>query len=375
MNSHARTPRSRATRSRATLLLVGAACLAVTMSSVGASAQPSSAGDEGGIDRSRLGTRTGGPAERMTEKATSTPDRKVQRVTLRWKGTWRDPDYDRTAVVPGIGHVRLVCKPSSTMIRLYAADRDAETQMWMAKYEVKNDHEVVAVKTARIYRYAHALDNGTGGTGSFAHEGLNQRSPIENYSSGYVDGIISQRPSRNRPASGVALKPVTSFRLNWYWNGFHHPKRYRSCQFDAVFKTTFPTRLGVNWHGDADAAGNIRQITQLPSLGKLRLRCGTNDDGAGGIQSISLAPDNQSASIYAETITGEGLREHHIDTMSLGYDPETGLVGPLPVPRNGMMRVYYTVGDVTRPFIVSSYYVTNNRNAALNLCELAAAPY
>lgn len=368
------------TRSRTRALLTGAmtACLAVALSTVGASAQPSSrpsAGGEAGTDHSRLGTRAGGPATRMTAKATSTPERKVQRVTLRWKGTWKDPAFEKTAVVPGIGNVTLVCKPSATMIRLYAADRDAETQMWMAKYEDKSDHAVVAVKTARIYRYAHALDDGTGGTGSYAHEGLNQRSPVENYSSGYVDGIISQRPGRNEAAAGVALKPVTSFRLNWYWNGFDHPRAYRSCQFDAVFKTTFSPRLGLSWHGEADSAGNLQQVTQLPSLGELRLRCGTNDDGAGGVQSISLAPGNRDASAYAETIAGEGLREHHIDAMSLGYDPETGLVGPMPLPRNGMMRVYFTVGDVTRAFIVSSYFVTNRAEPARNLCELAAAPY
>lgn len=374
-------------RSRTSLLLAAAlsGVLALGLAAAGASAQAlaplsdrssdRSSDREVRLDRSRLGTRAGGPAARMTTKATSTPDRLVQRVTLKWKGTWKDPDYDKQAVVPGIGTITLVCKPSSTMVRLYAADRDAETQMWMAKYEVKNRHNVVAVKTARIYRYAHAYDDGTGGTGSLAHEGLNQRTPIENYSSGYLDGIISQRPGRNEPAGAAALEPVTSFRLNWYWNGFHHPRRYRSCQFDAVFKTTFPTRLGVSWHGEADAAGHTRQVTQLPSLGELRLRCDTDDDGAGGIQSISLAANDPDARVYAETVTGEGFREYHVDSVSLGYDPETGLVGPLPLPRNGMMRVYYTVGEVTRPFIVSSYYITNNGNAALNLCELAAAPY
>ena len=41
-----------------------------------------------------------------------------------------------------------------------------------------------------------------------------------------------------------------------------------------------------------------------PALGELRLRCDTNDDGGGGIQSISLAPPTGNARVYAETITG-----------------------------------------------------------------------
>ncbi|MDP2773549.1 MAG: hypothetical protein Q8O61_08320, partial [Nocardioides sp.] len=128
MNAHSRTR----------LLLMGAltAALTVSLSAFGASAQQPSqdrkADPSDGwtrsvvkIDRSRLGTPQGGPAVRMKERARSTPVRKVQRVTLKWKGTWRKPRYERSAVVPGIGNIKLVCKPSSTMIRLYAANRDA----------------------------------------------------------------------------------------------------------------------------------------------------------------------------------------------------------------------------------------------------------
>lgn len=328
------------------------------------------------LDPARLGSRTDGPAPRLAADDVTSDSLKVQHVTVSWKGTQKVKDYNAAAVVPGIGNVTLVCKPTSTMVRLYTSDRSAETQMWMAKYETKWNHAVVAVKTARIYRYATAADDGTGGTGYYAHEGLNQKTPIENYSSGYMDGIISQRPGRNQPAAGVAKKPVTSFKLNWYWNGFDHPEPYRSCKIDAVFTTRLDTRLGVNWHGEADAEGNVLQRTTLPSIGDLLIRCETNTDGAGGIQTIALAPPSSDASVYAEYVTGEGRVEDHVDGFSIGYDPETGQVGPLPLPRNGMMRLFFTVGDKKRAFIVSSYYITNNAaHPYLNLCEVAAAVY
>jgi hypothetical protein len=327
-------------------------------------------------DPARLGSRTGGPAARLPGAAVTTATEKVQHITVSWKGTQKVKDYNASAVVPGIGNVTLVCKPTSTMVRLYASDRSAETQMWMAKYETKNDHAVVAVKTARIYRYADAADDGTGGTGYYAHEGLNQTPSIENYSSGYMDGIISQRPGRNQAAAGAPMKPVTSFQLNWYWNGFDYPDDYRSCKIDAVFTTRLDTRLGVNWHGEADAEGNVLQVTTLPSIGDLLIRCETNDDGAGGIQSIALAPTSPDSSVYVEYVTGEGRVEDHVDGFTSGYDPETGKLGPFPLPRNGMMRLFFTVDDKTRAYIVSSYFVTNNaRNPGLNLCEVAAAAY
>jgi hypothetical protein len=327
-------------------------------------------------DPARLGSRTGGPAARLAAGNVTTATEKVQHITVSWKGTQKVKDYNASAVVPGIGTVTLVCKPTSTMVRLYASDRNAETQMWMSKYETKNDHDVVAVKTARIYRYADAADDGTGGTGYYSHEGLNQRTPVENYSSGYMDGIISQRPGRNQPASGAAMKPVTSFQLNWYWNGFDHPEDYRSCKIDAVFTTRLDNRLGVNWHGEADAEGNVFQVTTLPAIGDMLIRCETNNDGAGGVQSIALVPTSKNSSVYVEYVTGEGRVEDHVDGFSNSYDPETKKLGPFLLPRNGMMRLFFTVDDKKRAFIVSSYYITNNgRNPGLNVCEVSAAAY
>lgn len=328
------------------------------------------------VDARRLGSPTGGPAATMRAQDNTTPDEKVQHIIVSWKGTQKTKDYSKSAVVPGIGTVTLVCKPDSTMVRLFASDRDAETQMWMSKYETKDNHAVVAVKAARVYRYATSADDGTGGTGYWSHEGLNQQTPIENYSSGYMDGIISQRPGRNLPAAGAPMKPVTSFKLNWYWNGFRYPDDYRSCKIDAVFTTRLDTRLGVSWHGEADADGNVFQVTTLPSIGELLIRCEDNTDGEGGIQSIALAPESQNSEVYVEYVTGEGRVEDHVDGISNGFDPETQKLGPFLLPRNGMMRLFFTVGDKQRAFIVSSYYITNNKRfPGLNLCEVSAAAY
>ena len=373
------TTRSRTASYVGTVLAVALAAATMaaptTADAAGASGRPDSS-LTGHLDPRRTGSPAAGPAAPLRGTDTASDVEKVQHITVSWQGSQKNKDYNKSAVVPGIGNVTLVCKPTSTMVRLYANDRNAETQMWMSKYETKNDHAVVAVKTARIYRYSDAADDGTGGTGYYAHEGLNQVTPIENYSSGYMDGVISQRPGRNQPVAGTAMKPVTSFRLNWYWNGFQHPMDYRSCKIDAVFTTRLDYRLGVNWHGDTDAVGNMFQVTTLPSIGDLLIRCESNGDGDGGIQSIALAPNSKDARAYVETVSGEGHVEDHVDGTSTGYDPETGKVGPFRLPRNGMMRLFFTVDDKERTFIVSSYYVTNNgRNPGLNVCEVSAAAY
>ena len=64
--------------------------------------------------------------------------------------------------------------------------------------------------------------------------------------------------------------------------------------------------------------------------------------------------------------------EHY---AGLGYDPVTGLLGPVDLPRNGMMRLWVSVDGVQRAYVLSSYHVVNNdRDPRLNLCEVAAAP-
>lgn len=305
------------------------------------------------------------------------PERLVQRVTVRWDPGTRRKVYSKNAVIPGIGELALICRSNRTAIRLHTESRQLETQMWLQKYEVKNKHNVVAVKVPRIYRYAHALDPGRGGTGYYAAEGLNQVSPIENYSTGTINGIISQRAGRHRPGGSLAPKPVTSFELHWYWNGFRHPADYRSCRIDAVFTTVLGDRAGITWHGTADAVGRDTQRTRLPGIGWLDLECRAETDPSGAAQTLTVVPDAPSGSdadLYVERVFSEGWVEDHVVRSSYVPD-ESGVLGPVPLPGNATLRLRVRVAGVDRWLMVSSYRVTNNPDPRLNLCEVSAAAY
>jgi hypothetical protein len=299
---------------------------------------------------------------------------KVQQVKVQWQGYQKHPRYVKSAVVPGIGNLKLVCKPNLTIVRLFATDRRAETQMWMSKYENKFGHDVVAVKNVRVYTYANANDDGLGGTGASAHEGLNQQTPIEDFAQGHADGVISQRVGRNKAAAGALTAPVTSFRLTWYWERMAYPGS-QYCKINIALRTVYDARVGINWHGDDDAAGHSTTSTEVPGFGRVDLLCETTRDGE---QTVALAPaaydpgTDEEPRVDYEYVTGEGAVEDHVETGDLGYDDVTGLVGPLELPRNGMMRLWYTVGGVTRGFGLSSYQVTNNAGRPeLNVCEVA----
>ena len=247
--------------------------------------------------------------------------------------------------------------------------------MWLQKNEVKDGRRVVAVKVPRVYRYAHADDDGTGGTGFYAHEGLNQRGHIENRSQdGYLYGVISQRPGRNR--SGLALSPpppVTTIEVTWFWNGFDHPQPYRYCRIDAVVTTQLQDRAVLTWHGDQDAAPE-EQTRQLPGIGVLTLSCakaGNRRD-----RYLTIRPDDPHSDLYVETVTGEGVVEDHVDRTDLEVDPATGLLGPVPLPGNGTLRLRATSGSTTRWLLISSYRITNDAaRPHRNLCEVAAGHY
>ncbi|MCZ4499211.1 MAG: hypothetical protein JWQ74_1764 [Marmoricola sp.] len=338
-----------------------------------------------------------------------TPKALMQTVKVAWAGKDYNGGATAKAVIPGIGTVTMVCQRNNTMVQLTPYDRDAESDMWLAKYETKNDELVVAVKNVRVYRYSNRDDVSGSGTGANAHEGLNQHGDIENYSSGYLHGIVSQRPGRNADASDATTPPSTSFNLDWSWNGFRGAAKDSSCSMTATFVTdvtdtpaaasaavssaktrkvkvgkkkrvigrsasvvTRPSGgLSLNWHGDDDATDGQYRTDAIEGVGELQLTCGK---GTNGEASLSLDPVNNNASAYVETITGEGDIDDHVDTYVIGANQ--GVVGPIDLPSNGMMRVYYTVGGKQSSIIVSSYRITNDDlHPELNLCEVATAPW
>jgi hypothetical protein len=294
------------------------------------------------------------------------------RLKVVWQGYQKRPVYQKVADVPGIGQVELLCKPNNTMIRIRANDRSAETQMWMSKFETKEGTDRVAVKNVRIFKYATAADDGSGGTGWASHEGLNQQSPIEDYENGYAFGVFSQRPGRNQPGGGALTVPATSFKLTWYWERFAYPGS-QYCKMTLALDTNTTQQFGLNWHGDDNAANNTTSSTYLPGFGTAEVRCETGADGA---QTVSLRPDNTDAWMDYEVIRGEGLVSDRVDQYNpVPTDPVTGLLGPVELPTNGMMRIWWTVGGVTQGWVLSSYMVTNNvRHPELNVCEVAATP-
>lgn len=322
------------------------------------------------------------PASAQSATARATPAGATPRtaitaprtVTLAWDGSDRHRRMTRSVTVPGAGQLKLTCRPDDTRIALTTNSPAAETQMWMAKHETKHDEEVVAVKTVRLYRYANA-DSPAGGTGRTGHEGLNQQSPVEDRQSGYIDGLISQRPGRNQPALHAALRPATSFELTWWWTGFRQPRAQQQCRMRLTLQTA-ATSYGLSWHGDDDAgSGSDTHTVAIPGLGTLGVTCETGRDGD---QELSLAPVDTDgwSGAYVETVTGEGAVDDHVDTDDYTLDPTTGLIGPIPLPRNGMLRVFFSVGLVRANLIVSSYIVSNNdQNPGRNLCEIAAAPF
>jgi hypothetical protein len=294
------------------------------------------------------------------------------RIVVKWQGFKKRPKYQKTADVPGIGQVDLVCRPDSTMIRMHANDRRAETQMWMAKFETKDGSDRVAVKNVRIFTYATAADDGHGGTGSQAHEGLNQKTPIEDFEKGSAYGVISQRPGRNQPGGGALALPATAFKLTWYWERFAYPGS-QYCKMTLALRTDTDQQFGLSWHGDDEAVTRSTSTAVLPGFGEAQLRCET---GQYGEQTVALKTDDPASYMDYERIRGEGQVGDHVDHFSdLTWDPVTGLLGPVDLPTNGMMRIWWSVNGVKRLWVLSSYMVTNNAAKPwLNVCEVAAAP-
>lgn len=313
----------------------------------------------------------------------STVDQSSKTV-VRWDAQKRKPKkrvYRKTQTIPGVGNADLVCRPKATFIGLNANDRGAENQMWMAKFETKNGVDQVAVKNVRVYTYATAADDGTGGTGRSAHEGLNQgEHGIEDFQSGSAFGVISTRPGRNQDGGGAVgphSTPVTAFKLTWWWERFAYPG-FQFCKMKLVTRTDTARQFGTSWHGDDEALTKpdaTRSTTDIAGLGRVHLTCET---GRRGDHTLALEPEDPTTTWTYELIQAEGgvdTPDNYERVTGPAYDPVTGLLGPVPLPGNGMMRIWWSVQGTKHPYVLSSYISTNNaRKPLLNVCEVAAAP-
>jgi len=354
------------TPSRARVLVASAAVLLTA-----ALAAPAHGADADVVhDSERIGSRSAPAAS--PEVAERSSDLKIKKVNVRWKGKWKKRKMRASTRVPKVGRLVLVCQPNNTMIKIVPDDRNAETQMWLAKYEKKNGEDVVAVKNVRVYKYDTADDDGRGGTGKQAHEGLNQQTPVETFSTGYADGVISTRPGRHLEIGDTGLSPATSLKFNWWWENFREPRRFQSCKMNAVLTTDMTQTDQVVWHGEADTAP--RSIERnVGVLGTLETRC----EADGGDKQITLFTEpDADVSVYTKLIYAEGTLDYHVEEDTL-YNDGTGMVGPIDLPGNGMLELSYSKdGSTKRNYFVSSYFITNDaKNPELNLCEVAASRF
>jgi hypothetical protein len=129
--------------------------------------------------------------------------------------------------------------------------------------------------------------------------------------------------------------------------------------------------LALSWHGDADAARQSSASRAIPGFGTMQVVCPT---GIGSQAQLLFRPLRTAARLTTETITGEGDVRDHVDAQTHGYDATTGLLAPLTLPLNGMVRGVLTVGSRHVNVAVSSYRIPNNaERPQLNLCEVAVA--
>jgi hypothetical protein len=315
-----------------------------------------------------------------------------QKVTVSWRNdNWLN-HARATFAIPGIGAGEVICKPNTTWIRMLPADPVAENSMWDVKFQIKNGIATSAVKDARVYRYSTPTSTVPHGTGRTAYEGFNQYTPIEPASSGSVVGLISKRGARN--ALGGAGVAPTSFELSWKWTGFGTSAA--RCDVSAEFTTRIAGRsrsvsnrphgrpartlapvysFNLNWHGEAEApaaAARSHSLT-IPKIGTLAVTCET---GIAGPAYLTLTPA-AGTSPFASVVAYQGEGTHNSVQTDYYTDPSSGVLGPIPLPVNGMlvgtlMPAWHASPSTAAKLVVSSLHKTNDSNPAENYCEISA---
>lgn len=326
------------------------------------------------------------PATARADDAAATSLR--QDVTVSWRDgalTGRDRE---SFSIPEIGSGEIVCRRDAVFIRMRPTDTARETSMWSTLTQVKNGVPQVAVHNARVYTFSTPTSQVARGTGPAAHEGLNQRRPLEDVGRGSAFGLISQRTARNVPA-GAAATP-TSFTLRWAWSGFAGSARDARCRVTATFLTrlapgaSVTTRriggllrlpgpavsaLNLAWRGDADAPAHAESSSiTLPYLGALRATCPPGRDSR---PALLLAADRPQDGPVLSAVTFQGEGPDAATSSRYATDRATGVLGPVALPVNGMVRATVSDGDRTARVVASSIRKTNDPDGADNFCEIA----
>jgi hypothetical protein len=314
-----------------------------------------------------------------------------QKLTVSWRNDNWVGHSAASFAIPGIGAGQVVCKPNTTWIRMLPADPGAENSMWIVKFETKNGVAQTAVKDVRVYKFSTPTSTVPHGTGPTGFEGFNQFTPIEPASTGSMVGLISKRGALNAPG-GAGVAP-TSFQLNWEWTGFGTSAA--RCNVNATFVTRIVGRsrsvshgrsgelpstlspafsFNLNWHGAKEApaaAARLHSLT-VPGIGTLAATCQT---GIAGESYLTLTPA-AGVSPFASVVTyqGEGVDNSvHTDYYN---DPVSGLLGPIPLPVNGMLvatllPAWQASSAHAAQLIVSSLRKTNDPDPADNYCEIS----
>jgi hypothetical protein len=314
-----------------------------------------------------------------------------QHLTVSWShNNWKGHDTAGFQI-PGVGNGNVTCSPNTTWIQMVPSNRNAENDMWSVLTQRKNGILQTAVKDARVYRFSTPTSTVPHGTGASAYEGFNMKTPVEKADSGSLVGLISNRSALNK-AAGAGSVP-TAVRLSWSWSRLH--TKSAQCKVTATFvtpiagksrfvsegrKTSLPLKLGavsyfnINWHGESDYTASTKwpDSLSIPGVGELSGVCATGTDGDAQLQLTPIA----SLDPFAQTMTyqGQGIDNSQIDDYYT--DPDTLMVGPIPLPTNGFMSgtvlpAWNAPASRATEILVSSIRKTNDPNAANDYCEVA----
>ena len=137
-------------------------------------------------------------------------------------------------------------------------------------------------------------------------------------------------------------------------------------------------QFGLNWHGSAEGAVADHEHHRDPR-GRRRhrdLRAGQQRLRPDGGLPARPGPTREASFLDYEYIQGEGDVDVHVDHVDdLDYDPVTGLLGPVDLPRNGMMRLWVSVDGVKQRLRALVLLRRQQRPEPwLNACEIAATP-